>query len=309
MPAGQSTRMDRITLERGGWRADVAPALGGGLLSAAFAGVDVLRPATAEGIGAGDPLSLACFPLVPFSNRIRRGRFSFRGVHVALSAPAVTEPEVIHGFGWTARWRPQAVDPHACSMTFVHDGGAWPWPFTARRHVRLSETSLELALSVENTGEAAMPLGLGFHPYFPKSADCHLHAPVSGLWVSGSDRLPIRHQRVDGALGFQQPQAVADLDLDHCFTGWSGTARIDWPERGLAVRLEAGGPLDHLVLYVPPTADFFCVEPVSHMVDAFNWDGGPDHTGTLVLDPGQSVGASMALTPERSGEAGDVSGH
>ena len=54
------------------------------------------------------------------------------------------------------------------------------------------------------------------------------------------------------------------MALDNCFDGWDGHAAIVWPERRLQVALEASQPFRHLVIYVPPGRDFFCVEPVSH---------------------------------------------
>ncbi|HEY0822292.1 MAG TPA: aldose 1-epimerase, partial [Ramlibacter sp.] len=38
-----------------------------------------LRPATAAGLVARNPLAMASFPLVPFCNRIRNGRAQFEG--------------------------------------------------------------------------------------------------------------------------------------------------------------------------------------------------------------------------------------
>lgn len=49
-----------------------------------------------------------------------------------------------------------------------------------------------------------------------------------------------------------------------------GTARIEGPERGVAVTLRSDPALSHLVIFTPPDRPFIAVEPVSHMIDALN---------------------------------------
>jgi len=58
--------------------------------------------------------------------------------------------------------------------------------------------------------------------------------------------------------------------LDNCCVGWSGRATIDWPEDGTRLAMTAEPPLDCLVVFTPTGRPFFCVEPVSHVTDAFN---------------------------------------
>ena len=81
---------------------------------------------------------------------------------------------------------------------------------------------------------------------------------------------------------------------------------IDWPELGARLVMPAEAPLDYLVVFTPARRPFFCVEPVSHVTDAFNLaeagradsgDAGPgagrDATDGGRPDPG-------ALTPALS---------
>ena len=46
--------------------------------------LELMRPATQAGITAEDPLEMGCFPLIPFSSRIRNGRFSFQGKQINM---------------------------------------------------------------------------------------------------------------------------------------------------------------------------------------------------------------------------------
>ena len=45
-------------------------------------------------------LDAASFPLVPYVNRIRGGRFTFRGREVRLAPNMAGDPSPLHGQGW-----------------------------------------------------------------------------------------------------------------------------------------------------------------------------------------------------------------
>jgi aldose 1-epimerase len=58
--------------------------------------------------------------------------------------------------------------------------------------------------------------------------------------------------------------------------------------------IEASPPLRHLVIYVPPGQDHFCIEPVSHVNDGFNLlERGTEGTDVRVLAPGETLGAAV----------------
>ena len=63
-----------VRLASHGYAVALDPARGGRIVSATYGGLDVLRPEPAS--GAASALDSACFPLVPFSNRIRNGASS-----------------------------------------------------------------------------------------------------------------------------------------------------------------------------------------------------------------------------------------
>lgn len=298
-----------IELNGYGWRVTATPEVGGALVGVRYKGGDVLRPTPPAATQSGDPLAMASFPLLPFSNRIRDGRFSFQSTEVSLPASAQHPPHALHGYGWSCPWYPEVTSATECIMVLEYPGDDWPWRFRAEQRIRISETSLSLSLSVRNEAATAMPLGLGFHPYFARTPGCRIQAPVDGRWASDAERLPMSHEPVTGEMSLRTPTVLNGLDLDHCFTGWTGDSIITWPEKGLSVRLRASKLLRFLVLWTPKGADFFCIEPVSHMIDAFNWCHTAHDTGTVVLAPGQSADATMVLEPMVHQEQVDVPGH
>jgi len=81
----------------------VLPEAGGG--SAAFdlaagGGSVPLMRALPAGISNPDPDLLACYPLVPWSNRIGHGRFEFGGRTWQVAPNYPKEPYPSHGEGW-----------------------------------------------------------------------------------------------------------------------------------------------------------------------------------------------------------------
>jgi aldose 1-epimerase len=291
-----------IELRAGRARAGIAPAIGGSLAyfrwSAAGEQHDWLRPATADDLRAGTADRLACFPLVPFSNRIRDGRFGFRRHAVQLPLNQWPQPHAEHGHGWQAAWQVVARADDGLTLEYDHSAGAWPFPYRARQTIELTADKLSLTLAIENRGPEAMPAGLGFHPYFPRTNDCRLAAPVAAMWETDSEVMPTTLVPPDPRLGRSEGLPVACVPLDNAFTGWARAATILWPERGARLLLTASPPLGFLVVYTPPGEPYFCAEPVSHCTDAFNLAAqGRGDTGMLVVEPGRGVSATVRLRP------------
>lgn len=294
---------DRLTLRDGDAEVDIAPAIGGSLASYRWrrggAQIDWLRPAPPDAVDAG---KFASFPLVPYSNRVRGGRFSFRGQTIALSANPATDPHFIHGHGRRCPWSVTERDGRSAVLTYVHTPDAWPWPYTARQTIELVDGVLRLELAVTNASDRVMPLGFGFHPYFPRGRCARLRAGVDAMWAIDRDVLPTElvALRPDA-----DPNTGLDIDrveLDNVFTGWRHRAEIVWPETATALAIEADPPLDFLVVYVPRGRDFFCAEPVSNATDAFNLaEAGRGDTGMIALAPGATQRAHMRLVPRRMG--------
>jgi aldose 1-epimerase len=279
--------MARQTLQVGGLRLTLDPELGGAITSLTHDGEDLLRP-TPE--GATDVLQTACFPLVPYANRIADGRFSFGGRTAALSRNMAGQAHPLHGDGWRGAWQVEARGPDFVSLAFEPETTEWPWRYRASQAFRLRPDSLTVELAVTNLDDAPGPFGLGFHPYFPHSATARLTARTTGIWRSSADLLPVE---LAPAAPWADGAAVRTEELvDHCHTGWAGPARIDLGSDRRSLELTASPELGWLHVFAPPGEDFFCVEPVSHAPNAVNM-ADPAANGVRVLAPGQTFSAWM----------------
>lgn len=299
-----STAPALLRLQRGDLALELAPAIGGSIASfySERAGQrhHWLRPASAAALAAGDPSGMANFPLLPFCNRIRDGRFRFMERDIALPANAPPSPHALHGVGWQLPWTVQSHDASAAVLTLAQPAGAWPWAFAATQRLRLSARGLCLTLEVRNLDQTPMPLGLGFHPYLPQRDSARLRLSSAAMWDSDSALLPTRLLQPPVLAQLREGVAAAELLLDNNFTGWDRHARIDFaaatdaPARSLLLR--ASAPLDYVVIYAPPASDFFCVEPVSNCTDFPNFP--PQQradVGGSILAPGASCRVRMFL--------------
>jgi len=293
--------MDLITLRAGSAGLVLAPEAGGSIvrywIDRGAATWDLLRPWAAP--RPGDPFESAGFALVPYSNRIRAGRFAFQGRDVILPLNRPPERHSIHGLGWQTAWRPGDVRERQASLEFGHLGGAWPWAFRATQHFTLSTASLSVVLTLRNESDTPMPAGLGWHPYFPRTPRTKLTADVQAIWLTDDEIMPTALAPPRPAADPSHGLMVDDAPLDNCFVGWRRRAVIEWPEPGLHLAMTAEAPLDFLVVYTPPGRPFFCAEPVSHVTDAFNLAAaGRTDTGARTLAPRETLRANVVLSLE-----------
>ena len=293
--------MDLITLRAGGAGLVLAPAAGGAVVRYWIdddgTSLDLLRPWTAP--GQGDRFLAAAFPLVPYSNRIRAGRFSFQGREIALPLNRPPERHSIHGHGWQVGWIPLESGPHDATLEYRHAADSWPWPYRARQRFALGERSVSVELSLTNEIDAAMPAGLGWHPYFARTPRTTLTASVEAMWRTDHEVMPTMLSAPPPELDPTRGVTVDGVGLDNCFTGWRRRAVIERPEDEVRLTMTAEPPLDFLVVYTPPGRPFFCAEPVSHITDAFNMAAtGRTDTGMRILAPGETLRAKVTLSVE-----------
>jgi len=281
-----------IALTAGDWRATLAPELGGAVLSLDWRDRPVFRR-TPD--GATDILETACFPLVPYANRIADGRFVFEGRSVQLPTLERFAPHALHGDAWLLPWTVESQTENRVEMTLDWPGDAdgWPWPWRARQIVELTDQGLSISLSMTNTGDAVMPAGLGLHPYFHRYADSRLTLSAEGVWITDAREIPERLAPVAEVADWSNGLALADAPfVDHAYAGWTGQAVLDGGSRW--VMLSADAPAHWTQVYAPLGVDFFCVEPVTHRPDAHNAPAGEDH-GLARLAPGETSSFAMRI--------------
>ena len=276
-----------IELAAGPWRAALRPETGGAIAALTRDGVPVLRTMAAD---AGHPLQSACFPLVPYCNRIARGRFSHGGHDVEIAPNLPPQRHPLHGLGWLAQWRVVRHDASSALLEHAHDGtGEWPWAYVAHQHVALDETGCTVRLIVRNAADGPAPMGLGLHPYFRRSPGAIVTFAAEGMIGIDAEFLPDGACHPGDALArWSEGAPLPEVLVDHCFAGWSGSATIADAQGTITVR---GFGAPHCHVYAPPGGEELCIEPINHTPDALNRK--PEEV--TVLPSGCAAGIAMRI--------------
>lgn len=185
-----------------------------------------------------------------------------------------------HGFARLLPWSVVATgtDDGAWATLSLASSDAsraqFPFDFAAAFTYRLRAETLAIEIAITNAGNAPMPFGLGFHPYFAvPDAD----KPAVRIPSRATRAFDNRHKREVPFKGFDLGADEVDLHLhDH----GGSEASLHTPVYDLALR--ATPELMRWVVWALRGRDFVCVEPWSCPADALN-----SGKGLLVLRPGE----------------------
>jgi len=281
-----------IALEVGDCALVLDPALGGAVSTFNWHDLPIFRSACGPSVLDG-----ACFPLVPFSNRIADGRFKASGYQVQLKPnfPGSDHPHPLHGFGWLSKWDATEVTKNTVVLEHYYSETEWPWPYLARQRFALAQDCLTIDLSIRNLGQTPMPCGLGLHPYFPCNDETLFYSLHEAEVVVDRECVPVGANISDMPHDYWRGAPVAGRHVDTTYLDRHGPLQIQWPDKETEVVVEPSANLAHTVIYTPPEEDFFCVEPVSHVTNSFNAlvsDAG----GHIMLAPDQDYSASCRFS-------------
>lgn len=298
----QQVTIDTIDVRAGTAILQVSPVAGGSITR--YASVhdgqtfEWMRPALPDAVRTRSAGSTSSFPLVPFSNRIRDAAFRFRGrtIQLAANAPA---PHALHGHGWRQPWTVASQSANGLTLEYRHEADAWPWDYHAEQHFDLTAERLTVRFVVTNESPEPMPVGFGVHPYYVRTPQVRFRAAVGQMWRTDANAMPVELVVPPaglplGGLGLSPDATV----LDNNFLGFGGRARVEWPEWNAGLEIVSDPVYSCLVIYTPEGRDFFCAEPVTNCIDAFNLaDQGRTDTGLIVLDPGDTAAGDVSFTP------------
>ena len=281
----------------------VVPDLGAGLASydliEAGRATPIFRPR--RHLDDAQPFDLASNLLLPWSNRISGGGFRFAGRFHPLAPNVAGEPYPIHGNGFLSAWTVETATATDAALS-LESTGPGPFRYSARATYGLAAGALTMRMTVVNRADQPLPFGLGFHPWLVRTRDTLLKAAAETVVLESGDHLPAGAEPLSSRpdCDFRNLRALPGDWINNGFLMWDGRADIVWPDRKLALEIESDPPLSVYIVYSPSAdADFFCFEPVTHVIDAHNASGGPDANGLAILAPGESLSISCRFAPRR----------
>lgn len=256
----------------------------------------------------GEPESITDDPgifrgrlLVPFNDRIRRGRYSWRGTIHRLPINDPDQGDAIHGFLYRTPLTVAARRDGVLELEGSAGGtSGYPFPLHVRVTYRLEDSEFSLELAVRNTGRETAPLALGWHPYFtlpgadgPQRVDDLLLCIPAERYVAVDEQLIPTGSTpaVEGGeddFRVAKPVGAREIDL-----AWLP----DDPEVGPVtlsngrhqIALLMSGAFRLVQVYIPPDRRSIALEPVSAATDSFNRDD------CLELAPGETVRARAVV--------------
>jgi aldose 1-epimerase len=103
--------------------------------------------------------------LVPWPNRVRDGRWAWRGRDFRLD-PDASEPNALHGLVAWQPWSLVTQGPAGATVgTILEPRLGYPFRLAIAVDYALTPDRLAVTLRVRNDGTAAAPFGAGMHPY------------------------------------------------------------------------------------------------------------------------------------------------
>lgn len=267
---------------------------GGSILAGSYRDVPIFQATSTGGLGSQRHGQEASFPLVPFGNRLEGNSFTFSANRFVLARNA-SDPCYLHGDGWLAAWQVVSHSETEACLRYVHEAVAPnPYAYEAVQRFTVEDDRLTVTLSVTNRSGFALPIGLGHHPFFPRTAGTRLIAKAERFWTEREGHLPDRPGPIPHTLEFERGNLLPRRWLNNAYEGWDGKAVIEWPEHDLYLEIDAQPVFGHFMLYSPADADFFCFEPMTHLPNGHHLAG---LGGLTIVEHGQSLTGMLTFSP------------
>jgi aldose 1-epimerase len=222
--------------------------------------------------------------LYPWANRLGANTYTAENVTVTLRAGengVRSDPNglPIHGVlaaypGW--RVTAESENELTAELDFGSDPNllaGFPYPHVLTVAVRLAERALSLHTTVTATGDMAVPLCFGFHPYLrlPDVARGEWMIETPPLRHLGLDDLGLPTGESESQLATEEP--LGDKAFDDAYDQVSDGAvfAVSAGRRRLEVHFDRGYPAAQI--FAPLAEDVVCFEPMTAPTDALRRGG------------------------------------
>ncbi|KFC65802.1 Aldose 1-epimerase [Bosea sp. LC85] len=291
--------MPRIVLSGHGYSLAVNPDYGANLTGLSWrhpagADIEILRGCSDEALQPGLPSPVGCFPLAPFANRIDGGVFEHAGRRHILPMNRPEENVAIHGL---SRFEPfEVVSQGEGSIALLHRHRGEVFAYDLLQEVAIERDGVVIRLEATNRG-AAMPFGIGLHPFFRQEAGARLRLTAAVRSQSDKRYLPLRFVAARTEPDFTEGSDLERLGgFDAHYACWKPRiAILERPWADVAVAVSARGTFTNLHLFVGPDCDFVCIEPVSHVPDVHNRRKLEQFGDLAVLETGAVTAGEMRI--------------
>jgi galactose mutarotase-like enzyme len=254
---------------------------GGNLVSVAIHGDELLAPGVAT---RGEIPRYGSFLLAPWVGELREGRLPFEGrVH---HLPTGGYRHAIHGLVYAGPWDVERQTERRLVLRRALED---PWPFGGwvRQTFDLEPGGLRQTAEI-TAGTQAMPVGLGWHPWFrvPDVTAVRVRIDASRHLALDAELIPTGQVLdVVGVLDLRHGPRLEDRRIDVVYLDVTPPARLTLPGRAIEITWDAG--ISIVVVYVDDGT--VCIEPWTSWPDAVNAGQHGHDTGSVVLRAGETL--------------------
>jgi aldose 1-epimerase len=259
--------------------------------------IDILRPMETQREKLTSN-NAALFPMLPYCGRIRGGEFTYWGIlrKVPKNQTGIIDP--IHGDGWKSVWQVLRQSEDSLTLIMHHDKKDFGFPFSYSAELTYSifDDNFTVHMTIKNPTPLPMPCGMGVHPFFVKDSDVCLNFKSQVVWSNEADPIFDEPYTTPRAWNFDGGKPLNNAVFDTCFGGFDEYAQIVYPTKEITIDITTTDIFHHVILYTPKNKDFFCLEPCSNAVNAFNLaSGGVIGTGIRSIGPNQEISGQITF--------------
>jgi aldose 1-epimerase len=297
-----SAQIETIQLEADGMRAAFAPAANMILHSLRLRDQELLDARNGLAAYAESGSTMGVPLLHPWANRLGGLAYTAAGTEVALDPESALFKRdggglPIHG-ALPALLRWDLVDADAMMLLASLDWSPghrafplFPFPHRLTYDARLGSRRITITIALEPSGDVAVPVSFGFHPYLRLSggarADARVSLPVRRALVLDASMIPTG----ETAPWEPGPRQLSDTAWDDGFTDLVDPARflLGDGESEISVTFLRGYRFAQV--FAPRDSRFVCFEPMTAPANALV-TGGPD---LPLVEPGGRYEAAFEI--------------
>ena len=224
--------------------------------------------------------------LFPFANRIKDGKYSYKGRSHQLECNEKKLGHALHGLVNKSSFRLTefTYDEKSATITFKRrekgDKEGFPFPFDIKLTYTLKSDSIHLNVKVTNTGRQSFPFSLGWHPYFYSS-----NLERSKIEIKSDEKIMNDERMIPLKVSeskFPDPLLLKDQEFDNSFILKNNTVSYHTPDHSINIRTAGDDSTQYIHLYIPSHRQSIAIEPMTAAADCFN-----NNIGTKELQAGK----------------------
>lgn len=231
--------------------------------------------------------------LFPFANRIKDGTYTCNGKRFQFEINQKEENNALHGLVYNKTFKlieQKATEEKAIVKLLYNETDhsvGFPYTYSIQLIYTFTKNSIDLHVSIENTGTKTFPFTIGWHPYFLSDnlSDSYLKFDSNETLVFDDRNITIDKKPIEISDEFR----LKGKNLDDCFVLNSNHIHFFTPK--YSFEMTSSETDNFLQLYTPPHPNTIAIEPTTGVSDSFN-----NGIGLKTLAPQTFYGINWNIT-------------